>query len=297
MADTPPSASPSPETAPSSPEPPPAPATPATPAGEPARPARDTGVHQVSFVSHPKLLFAWPLILAGFLLYYPLGKPAKPVNVAPVVATNQVSGTESAAPAASRPLSTRLEWLGWIYIWVALIVVLALGIDLGRNQSIVLVLVLALVWVTGILLRDKYHLPLLSDIYGWFGRLDVQYDRSMGLALSIILLIPYLFMLIWARLNDRWRITHNEFEHYSLGRSTDSLGRGAKTIRAEFPDFFEFVLGFGAGTLIVYNASGTRELRRIPHVMLLPLVRRKLDLILERTAITAGQFEEEEEEQ
>jgi len=36
----------------------------------------------------------------------------------------------------------------------------------------------------------------------------------------------------------------------------DSLGRGAKTIRSDFPDVFELLLGL-AGTLIVYNASGT----------------------------------------
>ena len=43
----------------------------------------------------------------------------------------------------------------------------------------------------------------------------------------------------------------------------DSLGRGAKTIRSSFPDVLELVLGI-AGTLIVYNATGTKELRRIP---------------------------------
>ena len=97
------------------------------------------------------------------------------------------------------------------------------------------------------------------------------------------------------RINDRWRITHNEFEHYTFGKMNDSLGRGAKTIRTDFPDVFELLLGL-AGTLIVYNASGTKELRRIPHVMFLPFVRRRLNKILERTAITAAAMEEEEEE-
>jgi fatty acid desaturase len=102
-------------------------------------------------------------------------------------------------------------------------------------------------------------------------------------------------MLAWARINDKWRITHNEFEHYSFGKMDDSLGRGAKTIRTSFPDVFELVLGL-AGTLIVYNATGTKELRRVPHVMLLPFVRRRLNRILERTAITAAAMEEEEED-
>ena len=49
-------------------------------------------------------------------------------------------------------------------------------------------------------------------------------------------------------------------------------------------------------TLIVYNASGTRELRRIPHVMFLPFVRKRLNRILETTSVTAGAAEEEEDD-
>ncbi len=139
------------------------------------------------------------------------------------------------------------------------------------------------------------HFTLFGNIYNWFASLDVQYNRSLGFALSIILLVPYVLMLGWARLNDRWRITHNEFEHRAWGKSDDSLGRGAKTIRASYPDVFELLLGL-AGTLTVYNANGTQELRRIPHVMFLPVVRKRLGRILETTSITVGQVEDEEEE-
>ena len=76
----------------------------------------------------------------------------------------------------------------------------------------------------------------------------------------------------------------------------DSLGRGAKTIRTSFPDVFELLLGL-AGTLVIYNATGTKELRRIPHVMFLPFVRKRLNKILEKTAITAAQMEEEEDDE
>ena len=40
---------------------------------EPAR------VHEVKFVTYPKLLFIWPLILAGFVLY-PFGKSDAPAR-------------------------------------------------------------------------------------------------------------------------------------------------------------------------------------------------------------------------
>jgi hypothetical protein len=265
-----------------------------------AHPPHGKPVHQVAFTAHPKLLYAWPLILAGFLFWWPGNQPeaatpaANPPAATQLAGTNATTGQPAAVPAG--PFSHKLEYLAWAYIWIALIVVLALGIDLGRNYALVLVLFIAFVWVLGVLLRDRYHFTLFGDIYRWFAERNVQYDRNLALCLSILLLVPYLFMLIWARLNDRWRITHNEFEHHSLGRSSDSLGRGAKAIRSEFPDFFEAVLGLGAGTLIVYDASGSRELRRISNVVLLPIVRRKIERILERTAVTVGQIDDEEDD-
>ena len=184
----------------------------------------------------------------------------------------------------------------WIYIWVTVLVLLTLGIDVDRNMAAFWVLLVAAIYILGMWLHDVKGFTLFGDIYRWFAGLNVQYDRRLGLVLSIILAIPYVLMLAWARINDRWRITHNEFEHYTFGKMNDSLGRGAKTIRTDFPDVFELLLGL-AGTLIVYNASGTRELRRIPHVMFLPFVRKRLNRILETTSVTAGETEEEEDDE
>ncbi len=263
-------------------------------------------VHQVVFVAYPKLLFIWPLIVLGFA-FWPLGHPGATETPSPAAETaaaqpGEVGDAEAtlgaeageAPPTAAR--SRRLEVLGWIYLWVAAIVLLTLGVDIDRNKAVFWVILVAAVYVLGLWLHDVKGFTLFGEIYRWFAGLDLQYDRGFGLALSIILLVPYAVMLLWARLNDRWRITHNEFEHYAFGKMNDSLGRGAKTIRTEFPDVFELLLGL-AGTLIVYNATGTRELRRIPHIMFLPMIRRRLDKILETTSVTAAQMEEEEEDE
>jgi len=252
----------------------------------------------VRFVTYPKLLFIWPLILMGFVLW-PLGKPAEPKvqieSTAPPAATQTAAGGEWTSDlGATVPHSDWLEVLAWIYIWTAFIVLLTLGVDVDRNQAIFWVVLIAAFWILGMWLQDRNY-TIFGDIYRWFANLDIQYHRNFGLALSTLLLVPYLIMIVYARLNDRWRITHNEFEHYAFGKMDDSLGRGAKTIRSSFPDVLELILGM-AGTLIVFNATGTRELRRIPHVMFLPLVRKRLDKILEKTAIT-GYFADEEEEE
>jgi hypothetical protein len=276
-------------------QPHPAPAPAPTPAPAQTEPRRfEHGRHEVNFVTYPKLLFIWPLILAGFI-FWPLGKPANSsAGTVPVVVSHgQVVAPTSATTAA---ISPHLHTLGWAYLWIAVLVILTMGVDIDRNHAAFWVLLVVAVYILGLWLRDVRHFTLFGDIYRWFAALDVQYDRALGLVLSILLLIPYLIMLIWGRFNDRWRITHNEFEHFSFGRLDDSLGRGAKTIRSSYPDMFELLLGF-AGTLVVYNASGTRELRRIPHVMCLPFVRKRLNRILETTSVTATQSEEEEEDE
>ena len=288
-----------------------------TPAADPAsrkgtKPVKKSHVHEVKFVTYPKLLFIWPIILAGFV-FYPFAAPHHPISasVAEYEAALARPAAEAPAPAsapadasdaatvATKPhdpfLSGKLEGLGWAYLWIVILVLLTLGVDLGRNVFAFWVVVVAAVWVLGLWLQDTKGFTIFGDIYRWFAGLDVQYNRALGFTLSILLLVPYVVMLGWARINDKWRITHNEFEHHSFGKTDDSLGRGAKTIRTSFPDVLELLLGM-AGTLIVFNATGTKELRRIPHVMFLPLIRKRLNLILERTAVTAGQMDEEEED-
>ena len=50
----------------------------------------------------------------------------------------------------------------------------------------------------------------------------------------------------------------------------------------------------GAGTLIVYSATGRTELKRIPHVPLIFLVRKKINRLLESTMVTSEIMEHEE---
>ncbi len=282
------------------------------PASNPAGPAathRNAHVHEIRFVSYPKLLFIWPMIVAGFLFYFVAGF-AKPSLATPEGMSQALRDTAARIDAASgggdsvaadglKPESAShsslLETLGWIYIFITLLVLLTLGVDVDRNQAVFWVVLFGLFWILGLWLRDVKGITVFGNIYNWFDGLNVQYNRNLGISLSIVMLVPYLLMIFWARLNSQWRITHNEFEHYSFGKMDDSLGRGAKTIRSTFPDVFEMLLGM-AGTLIVYNASGQQELRRIPQVLFLPVVRAKLNKILERTAITTHTGADDEEE-
>ena len=230
------------------------------PANRPAkkdRPPRH--IHEVVFHTYPKLLFIWPIILAG-LLFWPL-----------------VSYWGANA-----------EVVGWVYLVIVASVILTLGIDLERDHAVFWLVVFLALFFLGKWLDARFEtFTGIGDLYRWFADRDVQYDPAFGGVLSLLLLPSYVIMLVYARLQHRWRITHNEFEHYSWGRADDSLARGAKRVRSTFPDLLELLL-CGAGTLVVYSATGRTELRRIPHVPMIFLVRRRINRLLEATAIVSG---------
>ena len=214
-------------------------------------------VRQVVFHTYPKLIFAWPIIAIGLVLW-------------PLV------GNWGFTP----------EVCGWVFLGVITVTLLTLGVDLERDHAVFWAVVFLAVFFLGKWLDARFDgFTLLGDLYRWLADLDVAYSASLGLALSFMLLPPYVVMLIYARLQHRWRITHNEFEHYSWGRADDSLARGAKRVRSTYPDLLELLL-CGAGTLVVYSATGRTELRRIPHVPMIFRVRKRINLLLESTSVT-----------
>ncbi|MAX24828.1 MAG: hypothetical protein CMJ19_10020 [Phycisphaeraceae bacterium] len=217
----------------------------------------------VVFCTYPKLVFAWPLLAIGPLFHF----------ITPEVLS--------------------LEVAGWIYLMLMVLVVLTLSVDIERNHAAFWLLIFAVFFFLGRWLEDAKGFTFFGNIYDWFASLDVKYDKGFGNAISALLVVPYFVMLAWARLQHRWRITHNEFEHYSWGRADDSLARGAKRVRCTYPDLLEFLL-LGAGTLIVYSATGRTELKRIPHVPLIFLVRKKINRLLESTMVTSEIMEHEE---
>lgn len=226
-------------------------------------------VHEVVFHTYPKLLFIWPIIVAGFLFWLPGG----------------------------------WEWvnnesLGWVYLLTCVIVILTIGVDIERNHAVFWLVAFGLFFFLGLWLSEKSGFTLFGNIFNFFEDLEVQYNSGFGLSVSILLLIPYLTMMAWARMQHRWRITHNEFEHYAFGRADDSLARGAKRVRSTYPDLLELLI-CGSGTLIVYSATGRSELRRIPHVPGIFWVRKRINRLLEATAVTQPDIDElaEAEEQ
>ena len=219
--------------------------------------------HEITFYTYPKFLFVWPLIAVGFLLW-------------PFAHYEWLS----------------LEALAWVYGVTLVLVIVTMGLDLSRNYAVFWLVVVVALWMMILWLGGK-GVTLFANIYRFFADLDPEYSANLGLIVSIPLLVFYGIMWLWTRINCKWRITHNEFEHYQFGRMDDSLARGAKRIRSSYPDFFELIVCL-AGDLVIYDATGRRIIRRIRHVPLLPIVKKRINLILEATAVTTSDLVEDE---
>ena len=235
--------------------------------GQKRRAAKRQVRHEVVFYTYPKFLFCWPLILLGAVLFL-------------------VARADWASP----------EVLAWVYGVALIIVLVTLGFDVDRNYTIFWLVLIGGIWMLIMWLGDVKGVTVFRSIYRFFADLDPVYSPTLGLMVSIVLAVLYAIMWLHARVNSKWRITHNEFEHYQFGRMDDSLARGAKRVSTSYPDFFELVVAL-AGDLVIYDSVGRRELRRIQHVPMLPLVRRRINELLESTQVTAGEVEDEAEEQ
>lgn len=213
----------------------------------------------IRFYEYGKGIFLWPLVV-----FCPLFVLLSYFNMSPAV-------------------------LGWAYLIILFLVILAVTVDVSRNTAIVFLMTIAMLLFLCLYVDEKtmpiFH-PLAQGIH-WLG---VQFDAGQALAITIFAFIIVGYSIIKSRINGRWHMTTNELQHFQFGQKDDSLARGAKTFSAQYEDWLELALGF-SGTIIVSDSNSQRIIRRIPHILLLPFRMRRIQKIL-----AARSFVEQHEE-
>ena len=216
---------------------------------------------EVVIYSYPKYLYIWPLLLLTVLF-----------------------------PLLGDLVHQQVE--GWVFLVTLLIVLMAIGFDLSRNLTIswgvtIIASVFIILW-----LKDAKNVLFFSDIGHHLASKNPIISRDWQYLFAMFGGGLYLIMYIDAHINQRWRISHNEIEHFAMLSKDDSLGRGAKRIITSYPDFLELLL-CGAGTIQIYSAQGGILLRSIPNVPLLFFRSKAISRILEATEVSAMNGEED----
>jgi hypothetical protein len=216
---------------------------------------------QIVFFSYPKYLYTWPAILLAVLL-----------------------------PLLGDIISPQLE--GWIFVVTLLTVLMAMGFDLSRNLTIswgvtIVASVFCLLW-----LKDAKNVVIFSQLGHYLSSKSPLISDDWLYLFALFGGVLYLIMFVDAHINQRWRISHNEIEHFAMLSKDDSLGRGAKRFITSYPDFLELLL-CGAGTIQIYSAQGGILLRSIPNVPWLFFRSKRISQILESTEVSAATGEED----
>lgn len=214
----------------------------------------EKGNPKVYFTSFSTLIYLWPLMVAGVLGSWLDG-----------IITPSV--------------------LGWIWITVVFMVILAIGSDTDRNKTIVLILVVLLLWAGGLLLEDRKGIPILSNIYTFLANQNVRFEPGTARIFSLGTFIVLVFVVLGAWFDGRYEITTREITHKRVFRTSDSLPRAAKRVKRDWRDLTEVVLGLGAGDLIVLDAN-KNIVMRIPNIPFLWFFRQDVDHVLEVLATT-----------
>ncbi len=227
------------------------------PAHAPAEAARgERAPDRVVLRSYWKFMFAWPIILLGYVFWF-----------------------------AERWGWASSQTLCWVWGITLIVVLVSMGLDMGRNMSVFWIVLVTLFWVSIKYSQKVLGWTVFSTVHRYLQGLASPYPRDGALFISIVLSVVYLVMLVWVRLNQTWRFTNNQFEHIQFGRSDDSFSRGTKKVRVTYHDFFELLLCL-SGTIVISNSTGTRDLRVIENVPLAPLRWRRIDRMLRATAVT-----------
>ena len=228
--------------------------------------ARKGSDERIVLYSYPPLVYIWPIIVLGFLFWF----------------TDKFG-----------VISPKTE--AWVYMITLVVVLLTMGIDVNRNMAVFWTVVIAAMSFCVLWLRGAKGFLLFDHVGQFFAGLKPEYSPHLGMVTSIFLTVIYAIMLVGARINDKWVFTQNEIEHYALFRGTNSLGRGAKGVRATYRDFFELMVLL-AGDIEVRTAQGNRVLARMQNVPFLVLKMRKIDRILASYSVTPGAADEESSE-
>lgn len=230
-----------------------------------------TDPHRVTIWQFPKAIFAWPLCALSLLCLILYNAGVNP------------------------------EWLAWVQFVMLVGVILALALDVDIHMLAVFGLLLLIGLFCGLWMTYAFGIAVFQNIYTFFRDLDLQFNERtvfLWLGLGVILFAYSLGRVLY---DGRWNMTANELQHQVLFRRRQSFARGAKTVEAEYPDLIEWLLGFGAGTLIILDSRSRQVINRIPNVLALSLKIGKMDRLLELREVVEHRadeaFEDDDEQE
>jgi len=214
---------------------------------------------EIRVYAHSRLLYWWPVWVCGYVMtaithFY--GQP------------HQIG--------AAREMFYPGSNLGMIFILTLTLVVLITNVTVRGLGSVIVILLLAL----GALLLAYFH--KWDVVLGWLGNLKIHFNLGAYFWLStMIFAIWALTVLVFDHLSH-WRITPGQVTYESLfGSSSKSYDAENMVLEKHRDDFFRhWILGFGAGDLVIRPFGPQQDVIEIHNVFFLGSKVRKIEHLI-----------------
>jgi hypothetical protein len=176
----------------------------------------------------------------------------------------------------------------WIYAILLVVTFFAVCEDVNRDQGFVILLVVLLIWISGLYSKSQGWFNYLGVLHRFFAGLQMSMEEGLPIFISTILSVWLFVRLILVYFNNRWRVTHKAFEHIMVGRSENKILHYDSSIKYNFRDILKFVLGFGAGSIDIYerHEGHDRLIQPIPNVWKLAWKIRRINVFVETLGVT-----------
>lgn len=194
--------------------------------------------NKVWVTGHDSLIYTWAVVLGGAAVIFLAGKG---------IISDGLSGWLSL-----------LAFFGYVLVYAK---------DINRTGAVVIGLVLALFFTSAELVNVKYDLPVLGPILDFFRSLGPVVNVGWWKATaSVVAIIIAVYCLPWATLNGRHVLTSRTIERIRVGQDALQTPASGLSIAVEWKDLLEFVLGFGAGSIVFRDRNG-RMVKQIPNIL------------------------------
>jgi hypothetical protein len=265
------------------------------------RPALPPEIDSVKIFSYPKIIFIWPTMVFALLcgigmLIVGNEEPVPDPPVAPevalaegeVVAEGEAVAEAEVPPDKLRRFSSWQNIIGVIFLIVFAVNMMVMSLDFPRF-TLIAVILFVLMMAFLLLYLASQGIDFLSPLTALSKHLYFTANAAFYFAIAAMLAV--MFSVIWAtRRLDYWEVRANEVLHHhgplsDLERYPTLQLKFAK----EIPDILEFLLGLGAGRLVMNFNINERQVV-LDHVLFINAKEEQLKRLMNRLRVeTQGQ--------
>lgn len=180
------------------------------------------------------------------------------------------------------------EILTWCWISTLVVSLLVVMFDLNFKGVFITACIISLVVALCVLVKVYGDFPVIGILGRAINGLDATVSSGAMILISILLLFLQALTWVGAAVDGRWNFLPGRVVRAKFGSSTNSYERDNLRINFEYEDWMQKVL-FKTGHIVFTSTTNQQEVVRIPNVMGLPRLERKLGELFSKANVKDSQ--------